>query len=214
MDRKEKKTTNVRTSGKKDIKPPVPRYRTAKSRVNIEESKDSVIEKLKCQNKVKDVSIDILSKDIMERNKRLKTLKFELDDKEDEIEFLNIVIVDKDNKIDRLQEEILLKTSHVEAIKARLSDQFTADELLDIFEEEHPPPKDIIHNISERARSPNVNPRCERFKGYKKQHESVNNRQARDASNDVENIEDTNVRAINLLSADYQPRRRREKTKE
>ena len=73
------------------------------------ESKDSHIEKLKCQNKIKDVSIDILYKDIMERNKRVMSLKIQLDDAEDEIEFLKIVIIDKDSKISRLDKEILNK---------------------------------------------------------------------------------------------------------
>jgi hypothetical protein len=48
------------------------------------------MEKLICQSKVKDVSKDILYKDILKKNSKLRVLQMELDDKEDEIEFLNI----------------------------------------------------------------------------------------------------------------------------
>ena len=45
------------------------------------------------------------------------------DEKEDEIEFLNIEIIDKDSKISRLENEIILKNSNIENIKGKLCDQ-------------------------------------------------------------------------------------------
>ena len=113
----------MRSGLKKELKSVEPKSRTLKTKVSTGESKDSHIEKLKYQNKIKDVSIDILYKDIMERNKRIMSLKIQQDDAEDEIEFLNIVIIDKDSKISRLEKEILNKNSHIEIIKTRLSDQ-------------------------------------------------------------------------------------------
>ena len=56
-------------------------------------------------------------------NRKFKSLKMQLDDKEDEIEFLNIVIIDKDSKISRLEKEILSKNTHIETIKTKLVDQ-------------------------------------------------------------------------------------------
>ena len=126
MDVKGKKMNmniTMRSGVKKELKSVEPKSRTLKTKVSTAESKDSHIEKLKCQNRIKDVSIDILYKDIMERNKRVKSLKIQQDDAEDEIEFLNIVIMDKDSKISRLEKEILNKNSHIEIIKTRLSDQ-------------------------------------------------------------------------------------------
>ena len=124
MDVKGKKMNiTMRSCVKKEVKGVETKSRTLKTKVSTAESKDSYIEKLKCQNRIKDVSIDILYKDIMERNKRVKSIQIQLDDAEDEIEFLNIVIIDKDSKISRLEKEILNKNSHIENIKNRLTDQ-------------------------------------------------------------------------------------------
>ena len=60
------------------------------AKIKHREPKDSYMEKLICQSKVKDVSKDNLYKDILKKNSKLRVLQMELDDKEDEIEFLNI----------------------------------------------------------------------------------------------------------------------------
>jgi len=210
MDRKEKRNISVRSSVRKDEKSAEPKYRTVKTKVNLEESKDSQIDNLKCENKVKDVSIDILSKDIMDRTKRFQTVKSELADREDEIEYLNIVIIDKDNTILRLQEEIMKKNCHIETIRTRLSEQFSPAELLALCEEEHTPPAELIHHIAARARAPNINKRSEKSKGVPSPGEE--SRAIVDAEDtNIENMGGNKMRGINLLSAEYQPRKRREK---
>ena len=45
------------------------------------------------------------------------------------------------------------------------SSQFTPDELLDLFEEEHASPKDVIYDITEKARAPIINHRSEKYSG-------------------------------------------------
>ena len=84
-----------------------------KPKLSTQESKDSQIENLIYQNKAKDMSLDILYKDILERNRRFKSLKMRLDDKEDEIEFLNNVILVKDSKISRLKKEMTSQSTHI-----------------------------------------------------------------------------------------------------
>ena len=124
MDVKGKKMNITMRSGvKKELKSVEPKSRTLKAKVSTRETKDSQIEKLKCLNSAKDVSIDILHKDILVRNKRFKSLKIQIDDSEDEIDFLNIVIIDKDSKISKLEKEIFHKNTHIENIKTKLSDQ-------------------------------------------------------------------------------------------
>ena len=84
-----------------------------KPKLSTQESKDSQIENLIYQNKAKDMSLDILYKDIVKRNMKFRGLKMQLDEKEDEIEFLNIVLVDKDSKISRLEKEITSKSTDI-----------------------------------------------------------------------------------------------------
>ena len=50
-------------------------------------------------------------------------------------------------------------------LKILFSSQFTPDEMLDLFEEEHASPKDVIHGIAERARTPNIDHRSEKYSG-------------------------------------------------
>ena len=122
--------SNVRgkNSVKTEIKGLEEKSRSIKPKASTQESKDSQVGKPICQNKVKDVSLDILYKDIMEGNRKFRCLKMELDGKEDEIEFLNIVINDKDSKISRLEKEIASKNNHIENIKSKLSDQVGSPE--------------------------------------------------------------------------------------
>ena len=63
------------------------------------------------------------SGDIRKRTKRVKSVKIQMGDAEDEIEFLNIVIINKDSKISRLEKELLNKNSHIQNIWTRLSEQ-------------------------------------------------------------------------------------------
>ena len=65
---------------KKEIKSMGEKSKNIKQKVSTQESKDSKIEKLFCQNKFKDVSSDILYKDIRERNRKFMSLKMQLDD--------------------------------------------------------------------------------------------------------------------------------------
>ena len=80
-----------------------------------------------------DESTDILYRDIVKRNRKFKSQNMHLDDKEDEIEFLNIVINDKDSKISRLEKEIASKNTHLEKIKSELVDQVRSQDIFFIL---------------------------------------------------------------------------------
>ena len=106
---------------KKEIKSLEQMSKNIEPKLSKQESKDAQIEKLICQNKSKDVSLDILYKDIVKRNMKFRGLKMQLDDKEDEIEFLNIALVDTDSKISRLEKEISSKKTHIEKNEIKIS---------------------------------------------------------------------------------------------
>ena len=108
---------------KKEIKSPEQMSKNIEPKLSKQESKDAQIEKLICQNKSRDVSLDILYNDMVERNRKFRSLKMKLDDKD------NIVIVDKDSKISRLEKEIASKNTHIEKIKSKLIDQVRSQDI-------------------------------------------------------------------------------------
>ena len=61
-------------------------------------------------------------KDIIEKNKKLRSLQCQINGKEDEIEQLNIRMVDKDNKLLRVEDEIVNKNVLIERVRREIQD--------------------------------------------------------------------------------------------